>query len=430
MFREIIVSLFVKRLKPYLKEMLASGSRVNEAKEKQYWYPLGLASYDVEEIIEAIDSMTSFRTSMSEKTELFEKNFSHWQGCTHSVMVNSGSSANLTLALLLTNPIKPLINKGSKVLVPAVTWPTQVWSLMMAGLEPEFVDINPCTLNIDLDDLERKITPEVKAISLVHLMGNPCEMDKILEIARKHKLIVIEDCAEALGATWEGTKVGNFGIGSSFSFFFSHHITSMEGGMICVNEEEFSDHLKIMRTHGWTRNVNQDKFPLDDFAEIDKRYAFVNWGLNTKPTEVQAAFGLKQLEKVDIFTQKRSQLSDYFFSFLYKYEFFEKIIVHKKAEASWLGLPILVKESAPFAAKELINYLEESGVETRPILTGNLLRQPVSRSFFPTISPSDFKGAEYIHNNGLYIGLSPFITDDVIERLKETFESFLVKYGH
>ena len=169
--------------------------------------------------MEALDSMASFKTSMYEKTRIFEKEFSSFQSCSESIMVNSGSSADLLLSFLLTNPIDPILKKGDEVLVASVTWPTHIWSIMMAGLVPKLVDVNPNTLNIDLDDLKEKVTEKTKAIFLVHLLGNPATWMKYSALAQEKDLIILEDCAEALGAEWDGKKVGNFGIGSTFSFF-------------------------------------------------------------------------------------------------------------------------------------------------------------------------------------------------------------------
>ncbi len=299
----------ITKIEGIIDLLLENESRINEAKPVRYWYPLSLATYGTDEIVEALDSMCSFRTSMAEKTLKFERKFSQWQGSTDAVMVNSGSSADLLLCLLLTNSLSPIIPSGSEILIPVVTWPTQVWSAMMAGLKVKFVDVDPETLNIDIDDLERSIGPDTKAIFLVHLMGNPCDMDRIVALANKHSLVILEDCCEAMGASWDGTKVGNFGIGAAYSFFFSHHITSMEGGMIAVPDIEKAEQLKILRSHGWIRDVDPVKYGLHEHEDIDPRYAFINWGLNVRPTEVQAGFGMRQLEKADTFAKRREEIA-------------------------------------------------------------------------------------------------------------------------
>ena len=407
--------------------LLENESRINEAKPIRYWYPLSLATYGTEEIVEALDSMCSFRTSMAEKTLKFERQFSNWQGSSDSVMVNSGSSADLLLCLLLTNPLAPLVEPGSEIVIPVVTWPTQIWSAMMAGLKVKLVDIDPDTFNVNLDELESIISPRTSAIFLVHLMGNPCNMDRCTQIADKHGLYILEDCCEALGATWAGKKVGNFGIGSAYSFFFSHHITCMEGGMVVASSAQIAEQLRILRAHGWTRNIGSDRFDLASYPEIDPRYAFVNWGLNVRPTEVQAGFGIRQLERVDAFGRRRLDIAERFNSFLAKTPWLSTPIIHPKAVPSWLALPIMVKANAPFSRSDLTNFLETNGVETRPVVAGNIAKHPVAK-LFPEFESRKFPGADQVHSRGFYIGLSPIQTDKNIDRLLETFESFLGKY--
>ena len=415
-----------RKLTGAIELLLESSSRFNEAKPRRYWYPLSLATYGVEEIIEALDSLCSFRTTMWEKTLQFEREFSVYQNCSDSVMVNSGSSADLLMCFLLTNPYNSILTKGDEILIPVVTWPTQIWSAMMSGLKVRFVDVNPTTLNIDIDDLERKITENTKAIFLVHLMGNPCDMDCIQSIAKKHNLIILEDCCEALGAEWDGIKVGNFGIAGSYSFFFSHHMTTMEGGMIACSNHEITEQLKILRAHGWVRNVDSTIYDLST-NDIDPRYAFVNWGFNLRPTDIQAGFGLQQLQKLPKFNNKRIELANKFFEFLDKQEFLSRPHVNKKAKPSWFALPILVKQNSPFTRKDLTNYLELQGVETRPMVAGNIAKHPVSQ-IFPEFNEDIYPGADIIHHYGFYLGLSPFHSNEDIDRLIDCFQCFLNKY--
>lgn len=415
-----------KKLAGVIELLLESSSRINEAKPQRYWYPLSMATYGVEEIVEAIDSMCSFRTTMWEKTREFERRFAAYMGCSDGVMVNSGSSADLLLCFSLMNPQHRLLEQGDEILIPVVTWPTQIWSAMMAGFRVRFVDVNPSTLNIDLDDLERKITPATKAVFLVHLMGNPCRMDRILEIARERNLLVLEDCCEALGAEWDGVKVGNFGVGGSFSFFFSHHMTTMEGGMIVCRDAETADRLRILRAHGWLRNVDAASHQVMD-ASLDHRYAFVNWGFNVRPTEIQAGFGLHQLEKLPAFNQRREQLAGKFFSFIDQTSFLSRPQVSPLARPAWFALPVLVKPDAPFSRKELTDYLEKEGVETRPIVAGNIARHPAAK-LFKEFGEGQFPLADVVHRDGFYVGLSPLQSDEAMDRLLECLSCFLRKY--
>ena len=407
--------------------LLESHSRINEAKSQRYWYPLSIATYGVEEIIEALDSMCRFRTTMWEKTRKFEGLFAEYQGAKAAVMVNSGSSADLLLSFLLTGAPSHRMAPGDEVLIPAVTWPTQIWSAMMAGLTVRLVDVDPETLNVSLEDLERKVTPKTKCLFLVHLLGNPCEMDKILEIAKSRNLIVLEDCCEALGSEWNGMKVGNFGLGASFSFFFAHHMTTMEGGMITTNDEEAAESLRILRAHGWLRNVEDpSRYAIND-PDIDPRYAFVNWGFNVRPTDLQAGFGLQQIVRLPQFNKRREVLADRFFASIDRSRFLSRPRVSGLARPSWMALPVMIAKGAPFPRAELTQHLESNGVETRPIVTGNIARQPVAKKF-KGLRDATLYGADIIHERGFYIGLSPIISDGMMDRLLECFDAFLNKF--
>lgn len=415
-----------RKLAGVIELLLESSSRINEAKPRRYWYPLSMATYGVDEIIEALDSLCSFRTTMWEKTLLFERKFAAYQGCGDCVMVNSGSSADLLLCFLLRNPRRPLLQKGDEILLPIVTWPSQIWSAMMAGLNVRFVDVDPTTLNIDLNDLEAKLTPATKAIFLVHLMGNPCQMDRILDIAQTHHLLILEDCCEALGAEWNGVKVGNFGVAGSFSFFFSHHITTMEGGMLVCPDQETADHLKILRAHGWLRNVEHTTYDLAQY-DIDPRYTFINWGFNVRPTDIQAGFGLHQIQKLPEFNQRREKLANKFFAFIDQTHCLSRPVAHPSARPSWFALPLMLAHDAPFSRKELTDYLEGKGIETRPIVAGNIARHPVGK-LFEEFSQSTYPGADNVHERGFYLGLSPFHSDDALQKLIHYINDFLKKY--
>ncbi|HEC27092.1 MAG TPA: DegT/DnrJ/EryC1/StrS family aminotransferase [Gammaproteobacteria bacterium] len=417
-----------RKLSGVIEFLCESSSRINEAKVQRYWYPLAMATYGVEEIIEALDSLCSFRTSMWEKTRKFEQQFSAYQGCTDSIMVNSGSSADLLLSFLLVDRQKPLLKRSDEILLPIVTWPTQIWSVIMAGLSVRLVDVNPETLNIDLDDMERRITPRTKAIFLVHLLGNPCQMDRVMDIADKHGLLVLEDCCEALGAEWNGSKVGSFGVGGTFSFFFSHHMVTMEGGMVVCHDCEVADQLRILRGHGWLRDVeNTSHYNVSNYDDIDPRYAFVNWGCNLRPTELQAGFGLHQLQKLPSFNARREMLASKFFHFIDQTSFLLRPLVHPSAHPSWLALPVMVRADAPFQKKQLVDYLEKNGVETRPIVAGNLSRHPVAH-LFGEMFEGAYPGGDIVHDKAFYLGLSPMVADADMDRLLECMQQFLKNF--
>lgn len=413
------------KLREPLQELIDNASRINSNKPQRYWYPLSMATYYVEEVMAAVDSLCSFRTTMWEKTRQFEQRFADSQGAMQATMVNSGSSADLLIAFALVNPMANLLAPGDEILIPSVTWPTQVWSAMMAGLRVRIVDTDPATLNMDLQDLESKISRNTRAISLVHLMGNPCDMDSIGRISAKHDLLVVEDCCESLGAKWDGKAVGNFGVASAFSFFFSHHITTMEGGMILSQDEAVSDLFRLLRAHGWSRNTQYLDSPVPD--GLDPRYMFLNWGFNVRPTELQAGFGLIQLERLPGFHATRLANAEYFASLLKPYEEVLRLMqIHPKAECSWFALPLMVGADAPFDRNELVTFLESQGIETRPIVGGSLARHPVA-DMFPELKEVDLPGADQVHERGFYLGLYPLESRAKLDRLAETIIGFLKK---
>ena len=414
------------KLAGVIELLVDSSSRINEQKPKKYWYPLSMATYGIEEILEALDSLCSFRTTMWEKNSRFEEKFTGYQDCHSSVMVNSGSSADLLLCHVLTNPAMPLVPAGSEIIVPVVTWPTQIWSAMMAGLKVRLVDVDPATLTMDMDAVEAAIGPETRAVFPVHLMGNPCDMDRLCALAAKHDLVIIEDCCESLGSEWDGKKVGNFGVGASFSFFFSHHITTMEGGMVICHDPEISRQMKVLRAHGWVRNIEADACDIED-EDIDPRYAFINWGFNFRPTDLQAGFGLHQLDKLPAFNEKRKELANRFFEYIDGIEHLQRPVAHVKSDPSWFALPLLISDDAPFRRRDLGCYLEDCGVETRPIVAGNIEKHPVSK-LFDIFNREPHPGADRIHSNGLYLGLSPFHKMEDVERLIGCIQEFMDKY--
>jgi len=422
-----MVEVTVEELRQVIDRAIEQEMRSNATKVGRYWYPLSLATYGSEEVLEALESMLGFRTTMGGKTVAFENAFAKWQSASDAVMVNSGSSADLLLCLLLANPSQPMIQPGDEILIPVVTWPTQIWSAMMAGLKVKLVDVDPATLNVDLDDLEASITPRTRALFLVHIMGNPCNMERIVAIANRHKLTIIEDCCEAMGASFDGTRVGNFGVGGAFSFFFSHHITTMEGGMIVVNSATDADRLRLLRAHGWTRATRSPQYDIGDFPDIDPRYAFVSWGLNVRPMEVQAGFGLHQLARADDFAIRRAFLASRFGAFVDRSPFLAMPVVDPRAVPSWLALPLMVSVDAPFSRAEITAYLEAAGIETRPIVTGNMARHPVAK-LFPEFGARKFAGADQIHDRGFYIGLSPMQSDQSFDRLLDVFSGYLRKF--
>ncbi len=404
-----------QELQRWLGDTLQDSNRDNP----RYWFPLTMPTYGIDEITEAIECMVDYQTSMGQRTRTFEKQFAEYVGAADAVMVNSGSSADLLLAYQLVNPMQPRLQPGDEVLVPVVTWPTQVWSVAMAGLKVQLVDVDPVTLNVDLDDLRKRITPRTKCLFAVHLMGNPCAMDALSAICDEYGLLLIEDCCEALGAKHGDQHVGTFGLGGSYSFFFSHHMTTMEGGMVTCRDEAQADELRVLRAHGWSRGLQNQV--ADASPQIDSRYLFVNWGFNLRPTELQAAFGIHQLAKLDAMNARRATLAARFESFVDQHPHLATPLVPASGTASPFALPVMLSGPLHDRRADLTTRLEEQGIETRPIVAGNLARQPAAK-ILGEIDPAAYRGADQIHARGFYLGLNPAFDDVLFQRMLDTLD--------
>ncbi len=367
--------------------------------------PLSIPSYDWEEAYEAIESILTTWVTMGEKVKKFEEMFAEYIGVKNAIMVNSGSSANLIALSVLTNPVvRNRIRKGEEVITPAITWSTTVFPIINVNAVPVFVDVDIGTYTMDINELEKAITDKTRAIMLVHLLGNPCDMKEIIKIAEEHDLFVIEDCCEAHGAEFNGKKVGSFGDISTFSFFFSHHISTIEGGMILTDNEEYGEIAKSLRAHGWIRELkNKDKIAAE-YPEIDERFLFINIGFNLRPTEIQGAFGIHQIKKLDKFIEIRRNNARYWTKKLEKYS--DYLILPKERPNTkhvWFGYPITVKPTAPFTRKEFVDFLEKKGIETRPIMAGNIVEQPVMK-LFKYRKVGDLNNSKFIMRNSFFFG--------------------------
>ncbi|MEY2532094.1 MAG: CDP-4-dehydro-6-deoxyglucose reductase, partial [bacterium] len=258
-----------------------------------------MALYGADEVSAALDCLLDQQVTMGERVREFEQAFAEFMGSRHAIMVNSGSSANLlAMSVLASDRIPNGLRPGDEVIVPAVTWATTISPVLQLGCVPVLVDIDADTPNRRPQDLADAISPRTRAIFPVHLLGNPIDMPALMDVAAEHDLMVIEDTCESLGSTIGGRKVGSFGQFGTFSFYFSHHITTIEGGMLVTDDDELADLARSMRAHGWTRDMsNRDELEAAS-PWIDPRFLFVNLGYNLRPTELQAAFGLVQLGRL------------------------------------------------------------------------------------------------------------------------------------
>ena len=387
-------------------------------------FPLGQNVHDQEDIKVMIDTLLTEQFTMGKQVETFEKTFADYLGVKHAVMVNSGSSANLiALSALINHKYSQQLQPGDEVLIPALCWATSFAPIVQCGLVPVFVDIDPKTLNVDLSDLQKKITDKTKAILLVHVLGNCTDMFRLMEIVYNNNLILVEDTCESLGSKSLSRYLGTFGKIGTYSFYYSHHITTMEGGMVVTDDDELYELMKCLRAHGWSRNLlNKDEIA-EQYPDIDSRFTFVNLGFNVRPMEIQAAMGIRQLGKLA--TKNDNRKENY-------RKIKQKILSNnnnflsfpqESGDIAWFGITLFIKDNMDL--QSYLRYLTVQGVENRPVITGNMVRQPVIRDLFPNLDPKTFPGADYCHYKGLFIGLSSNpMTNDSIDELVNILLSY------
>jgi CDP-6-deoxy-D-xylo-4-hexulose-3-dehydrase len=365
-------------------------------------YKLASTTWGNEEIKIASELLSTHNLTMGDHVKEFEKKFANYIGTKYAVMFNSGSSANLAILTALKYVKNSLIQEGDNVIVPAVSWSTTYYPITQNGFVLNFVDIDSDTLNIDVNKIEDVINSKTKAIFAVNLLGNPSNLIKLQKIAEKYKLILIEDNCESLGASIDSKMTGSFGFASSHSFFFSHHICTMEGGMVNTNSKELMETLISLRAHGWTRGLEADNSVFsasgNDWEDL---YRFVLPGFNLRPIELSGAIGIKQLEKLPSFIQKRRENADFFLS---KFKNSQNYKIQAEfGNSSWFGFSIVLQNNLIGKRKELIDLLSINSIESRPIVAGNFTLNPVLK-FLKFLPLPPLPSADLIHNEGFFIG--------------------------
>ena len=386
-------------------------------------------TYGFAEVNEALDSLLSTWVTMGKKVKKFENSFGRYIGSKYSVMVNSGSSANLLALSILTNPkFSKRIEAGSEVLTPAVTWATTLFPIVNVNLVPSIIDVCLEDFNLDVDKLRKSITKKTKAIMPVHLLGNPANMKEIIDIAKEYDLFVIEDSCEAHGAEFNNKKIGSFGDISTFSFFLSHHISTIEGGMLLTKNEEIFELAKSMRIFGSIRDQKNKKQIAKKNPELDPRFLFDSLGYNIRPTEIQGAFGIHQIKKLEKFIKIRPSNANFWNKKLAKFSNY--LLLHSQrpnTRHAWFGYPITVRSPAPFSRDQLVNFLEKKNIETRPIMAGDITKQPAINLVKKKIN-RPLNNSKIIHSNSFFIGVHQGIGKIQRDYVVSVFEEFMSRW--
>lgn len=371
------------------------------------------------------------RLSQGDFVHQFEHKFSQMHGQKHGIACNSGTSA-LHIAL---EALKEKYNWGpeSEVLVPAITFIASSNACLHAGLKPVFVDVDPVSYNIDPKLIETKISDKTVAVMPVHTFGQPCEMDAIIALCRKHHLHLIEDCAEAHFATYKNKPVGSFGIMSCFSTYVAHTITTGVGGITITSDPDLAAICRSLIAHG--RACTCEKCIASDpkavcklrmQTEMDKRFMMVRLGYSYRIGELEGALGLAQLENKDLIMNSRKKNAHYLSEKLKRYQDYIQLPHYPDyIDHSFMMYPLVVKEEAPFTRRELVEFLEKKNIESRPMLP--LLNQPIYRKLFGEIE-QDYPVAQWINENGFYIGCHHGLKEDHLDYIGICFEEFFMKY--
>ena len=352
------------------------------------------------------------RLTNGPKVKEFERVWSEWLGVKHSIMVNSGASANyISIAM-----VKELMGKG-EVIVSPLGWVSDLASIAQLGMTPVIVDVDMKNLAITAENIKNAITPNTKAIVLIHCLGFNGISDEIIQIAKENNILLIEDCCESHGATYNGQKIGTFGDISLFSFYFGHHITTVEGGVVCVNEDKLYDLAKLFRSHGMTREASQDlqQHYQSNYPELNPLFTFAVAGFNMRSTEINAVLGIEQMKRLDYNIQKRTENLNTWLMSLNPETFY---LDFNTEGSSNFALPLVLQEPSKEKLKLVCDILEEEKVEYRLGTAGggNQALQPYLKSYNHRVE-GNLPNINYIHHYALYIGNHPELTSTQIVNL-------------
>lgn len=390
--------------------------------------PYGQAVHGKEETQSVLKVINEKRTIVGKETANFEKSVAKLFGKKHGIMVNSGSSANMIAVELLKLP------PGSEVITPLLTFSTTVMPLVKNNLIPVFIDVKPGEYIIDINQVEKSITKKTRALMIPLLLGNVPDLEKLRRIAKKHRLFFIEDSCDTLGATFKRKPSGYYSDISTNSFYGSHIITAGgNGGMVLVNKGGWRDQAKVLR--GWGRSSSlfsesedikkRFKYKIGKIP-YDAKFIFDEIGYNFMPSEIGSAFGNAQLKKLSKFKKIRennfAQLLKFFSNFE---EFFILPIQAKNVRTQWLAFPLTIRKNAPFTRLEIVTYLEKANIQTRPIFTGNILRQPGFKNIKMRTTLKKYPVTDEVMERGFVVGCHHGLEQKHMDKLKLTFLSFL-----
>jgi CDP-6-deoxy-D-xylo-4-hexulose-3-dehydrase len=411
------------------------------------WVQYAGPYFDSKEYVAAVKTLLGEWLVLGAEANKFERTFPKHFGKEWGLFVNSGSSANLAMMLAMTSKRGLNLPKGTKVITPIAGFPTTINPILQVGFYPIFVDIELDTLNLDLDQVEQACIkhPDAKIITFAHVLGNPPNMNKLMEIVEKYKLVLLEDCCDALGSTFEGKQLGSFGTMASCSFYPAHHMTTGEGGFVAMNDSNLETIVRSFREWGrgcyciGKQNLLENgtcgcrfsnwlpALPDDIF---DHKYVYEEIGYNLKPIELQASIGLVQMTKLKEIGEKRRENYRNLFTAFSKYEqYFHLHKAQPGSDPDWFAFPVTIKDGAPFKRSDICKFFEANMIQTRPYFAGNIMLQPAYQGLMdPKQVIEDFPIARKVTTDTFFLGTSPVIDKqktDYIETILDKFISTL-----
>lgn len=383
--------------------------------------PLAAPSWGEEELATLQDVIASGQYSMGPRVSNFESEFAEFHGSRHSVMANSGSSANLLMLSALRYGPGGFLSPGDEVIAPAVSWSTTYYPINQVGAKIRLVDVDPETLNMDVSAVERAVTSRTKAILAVNLLGNPAPLNELSSLAAATGIALLEDNCESLGASLDGRLTGTFGMMGSHSFFFSHHMSTMEGGAVLTDDPELRDVMTSIRAHGWTRGLpGESRLREGATSEWNGFFEFVLPGYNLRPLEMSGAVGSTQLRKLPDFISVRRRNAQHWQRLCSDLP--DVRIQRENGESSWFGFSMVLEGPLRNKREELVAQLGAAGIESRPIVAGNIMRHRVV-DHLDIVGDMTFPVADEIHDHGLFIGNHHFPVDKALDRVAEVVSS-------
>lgn len=384
--------------------------------------PLATTTWDEKEYQALQSVIDSGMFSMGKYVSEFESQFADFVGSRYCVMVNSGSSANLLAVASMFYRSEGALQAGDEVIVPAVSWSTTYYPLYQYGLKLKFVDVDSETLNLDLEQLEAAISDKTRAIFAVNLLGNSIDYARVESIIADKDIVLLEDNCESLGATLNGKQTGTHGLMGTYSSFFSHHISTMEGGMVVTDDEELYHIMLSVRSHGWTRHLpEENRLCVKSQNPFEESFRFILPGYNLRPLDMSGALGIEQLRKLPSIISGRRANAQHFQAL---FADIPGLSIQKEVgESSWFGFALII-ESGKSKRDELVNALIEKGVDCRPIVAGNFVRNPVVNYFNYSVH-GELSGADKATDCGLFIGNHHYDISAELAEIAELIKSTL-----